>query len=262
MGEVRDADACLNVNLSGKTLFVTGAGRGFGASFARAFAKAGAFAVVTDVDVPAAEEVAADILVEGGKAIALECDVCDAAAVDAAVAAAVTATGGVDFLINNAGRHLTKYSQSFAKLTRAEIKGLFDVNVMGVINCTMACHPAMAKRGGGAIINISSIAGFPSESPYGVSKLAVRGLTTAFAHDLGGDGIRVNAIAPGLIATDSAMADLDPALIARFANEMQKVKRRGEVADIVNMALFLCSPAASFVTGETIRVSGGYPAVP
>lgn len=255
-------DAAISPDFSGKVLFVTGAAMGFGAAFARAFAAAGATAVVTDLNLEGAEAVAAEIVAAGGKAFALRCDVADENEVDRAFAEVIARAGGVDFLINNAGLHLTKYSQQFDQLTRAEIRALLDVNVMGVINCTLAAKASMAARGGGVIVNISSIAGYLSTSPYAISKLAVRGLTVAFAAELGAAKIRVNAIAPGLIATDSALADLPAEMFTSFANQYQQLKRRGEVEDIVNMAMFLCSPAASFVTGETIKVAGGYPMNP
>ena len=108
-----------------------------------------------------------------------------------------------------------------------------------------------------SIINISSMAGNMASSPYGVSKMAVRGLTIAFAKEFADAAIRVNAIAPGLMATDSAMADLPAAMVTSIINDMQFIHRQGEVADIVNMMMFLISDKASFITGETFKVSGG-----
>jgi NAD(P)-dependent dehydrogenase (short-subunit alcohol dehydrogenase family) len=162
-------------------------------------------------------------------------------------------------LINNAGKHLTKYNQPFSVLPRFELRALFDVNVIGVVNCTVACRPAMAARGGGAVINISSIAGHMASSPYGVSKLAVRGLTVAFANELAPDRIRVNAISPGLMATENAMEDLPQEMVDDFVQNRQLVHRLGTMDDIVKTMMFLCSDDASFITGETIMVSGGYP---
>jgi len=109
------------------------------------------------------------------------------------------------------------------------------------------------------VVNISSIASHLSTSPYGVSKLAVRGLTIALATELAPDRIRVNAIAPGLMATENAMADLPHDLVDDFVNHRQLVHRLGTMDDIVATTLFLCSNEAGFITGETLRVSGGYP---
>jgi len=179
--------------------------------------------------------------------------------VDTAVAAAVDRFGGVDILINNAGLHLMQYNQPFGALSRDEIRGLFDVNVIGVINVTLACRASMSERGGGVVLNISSMAGYMSATPYAVSKLAVRGLTVAFATELASERIRVNAIAPGLMNTENALADLPRPLIDEFVTERQLVHRLGTMGDVVSAMLYLCSDEASFITGETLKVSGGYP---
>jgi 3-oxoacyl-[acyl-carrier protein] reductase len=179
--------------------------------------------------------------------------------VDAAVATTVERFGGVDILINNAGLHLMHYNQPFRVLSRKEIRGLFDVNVIGVINATLACRASMRDRGGGAVLNISSTAGYLSATPYAVSKLAVRGLTVAFATELAPDRIRVNGIAPGLMNTENALADLPRPLIDEFVRERQLVHRLGTMDDVVSAMLFLISDEASFITGETLKISGGYP---
>jgi 3-oxoacyl-[acyl-carrier protein] reductase len=114
----------------------------------------------------------------------------------------------------------------------------------------------MAHRDGAAIVNISSMAAYGSQMAYGVSKLAVRGLTASFAHELASEGIRVNAIAPGLILTDTIRAELPQEVMARV-KAMQIVQRDGTEADVVSALLYLLSPGAKFVTGETLRVSGG-----
>ncbi len=109
------------------------------------------------------------------------------------------------------------------------------------------------------IINISSMASYLSATPYAVSKLAVRGLTIAFATEFAGDHIRVNAIAPGLMATENAIADLPQEIVDDIVNEKQMIHRLGTMDDIVQAMLFLCSDESSFVTGETLRVTGGTP---
>jgi 3-oxoacyl-[acyl-carrier protein] reductase len=179
--------------------------------------------------------------------------------VEAAVARTVQEFGGVDICINNAGLHLLHYNQPFSVLSRKDLRSLLDVNVVGVVNCTIACRESMAQRGGGAVLNISSIAGYSSTTPYGVSKLAVRGLTIALATELAPEGIRVNAIAPGLMATENAIDGLPQALIDQFVGKLQLIPRLGQMGDVVATTLWLCSEDASFITGETLRVSGGYP---
>jgi NAD(P)-dependent dehydrogenase (short-subunit alcohol dehydrogenase family) len=243
----------------GKVLFVSGAGQGFGRQFAYGFAKAGAAVAVTDVNLAAAQQTAAVIEAQGGRAVALGCDVAEEEAVNVAVAAAAERLGGIDFLLNNAGRHMPRYNQPFTTMPMADLRDLFEVNLMGVILCSRACRPRMRARGGGAIVNIASIAGHFASTPYGVSKLAVRGMTVALATELAVDNIRVNAISPGLIATESVLAELPAATLASFRNEKQLVQRQGEMTDVTAAALFLCSASASFITGETLKVAGGYP---
>ncbi|MAT51623.1 MAG: short-chain dehydrogenase [Porticoccaceae bacterium] len=242
-----------------KVAFITGGAIGFGRAFARALGERGASVILADIDISAARETAASLAEAGISALALECDVADEHAVEVAVAESVRRLGGIDILINNAGKHLTKYNQPFGKLPRHEVRALFDVNVMGVVNCTVACQPTMKQRGGGIVVNIASIAANLSSTPYGVSKLAVRGLTLAFATELAADGIRVNAISPGLMATENALDDLPQDFIDDFVNNRQLVRRLGRMDDIVEAMLFLCSEKSSFMTGETLRVSGGYP---
>lgn len=249
----------MSARFEGKVAFITGGAIGFGRAFGRALAAQGAAVAIADIDLPGAQEEADALLASGHTALAVECDVADEQQVDQAVASVVSELGGVDVLINNAGKHLTKYNQPFSVLPRHEIRALFDVNVIGVVNCSVACRDTMRARGGGAILNISSIAATGSTSPYGVSKLAVRGLTIAFAHEFAPDSIRVNAIAPGLMATENVLADLPQSLVEHFVSDLQLVHRLGTMEDIVSAMLFLCSDEASFVTGETLKVSGGYP---
>jgi NAD(P)-dependent dehydrogenase (short-subunit alcohol dehydrogenase family) len=242
-----------------RTAVITGGAIGFGRAFARALVTEGANVVIADVDIEMAERTAAELVSAGRRAIAVDCDVADPERVDAMVATAVDRFGGIDIAINNAGLHLTKYNQPFGVLSRQEIRSLFDVNVMGVINVTLACRESMAEHGGGAVLNISSMAGYMSATPYAVSKLTVRGLTVAFATELAPDRIRVNAIAPGLMNTENALADLPTPLIDQFVHKLQLVHRLGTMDDVVSATLFLCSDEASFITGETLKVSGGYP---
>jgi 3-oxoacyl-[acyl-carrier protein] reductase len=247
------------VRFYGKTAVITGGAIGFGRAFARALAGEGANVAILDIDTKTADRTAAELTADGARAIAVPCDVADEQQVDTAVGVVIENFGGIDILINNAGLHLMKYNQPFGVLSRADIRGLFDVNVIGVINCTLACRDSMRDRGGGVVLNISSMAGFMNISPYGVSKLAVRGLTVAFASELSPDRIRVNGIAPGLMNTENALADLPHALVDDIVRERQLVHRLGTMDDVVAAMLYLCSDAASFITGETLKVSGGYP---
>jgi NAD(P)-dependent dehydrogenase (short-subunit alcohol dehydrogenase family) len=187
------------------------------------------------------------------------CDVADEHQLRAAVDATVSRFGGVDILINNAGKHLMKYNQPFGSLGMQELRTLFDVNVFGVVAGTLACEPSMTARGGGVVLNIASIAAHMSSTPYGVSKLTVRGLTIALARELSSKNIRVNAISPGLMATENALGDVPQDIYDQYVEKNQLVHRRGDMSDIVSAMLFLCSDEGSFITGETLSVSGGFP---
>ena len=128
---------------------------------------------------------------------------------------------------------------------------------MGGYICSLAARPAMSGRDGAVIVNLSSSAAYANRAAYGVSKLAVRGVTAQLAREFAGDGIRVNAIAPGLIFTDTIRAELASEDKARVRGQ-QILSREGEERDIVDALLFLVSPASSFITGETLRVTGGF----
>jgi len=238
--------------------FITGGGRGFGQSFGRALLERGARIVLADIDREAGERAAGELRALGGDVISVVCDVSDESQVNAAVGQAVEAYGGIDLLINNAALHSSAYAEPMERSGVEKLRRLFDVNVMGVIICTLAVHPVMKRRGGGIIVNISSAAAYTCPTAYGVSKLAVRGLTITTARELAPDGIRVNAIAPGLIQTDTIKAELPESMLKMVMDQQVMKKRKGEVSDVVDTLLFLCSERASFITGETLRVSGGF----
>lgn len=240
-------------SLTGRVAVITGGGRGFGKAFGHALAARGAQVVQLDLDLVAAKSAAAEI---GLGAVAMRGDVADEGAMRQAMQEVGDRFGGIDILINNAGIHSAEANKPIGELGTARTRQMFEVNVWGVIHCTLAAKPFMKGREGASIINISSMAAYGSQMAYGVSKLAVRGLTTSFAHELASDDIRVNAIAPGLILTDTIRAEL-PQEVISHVKAMQIVKRDGDEEDIVNAMLWLVSSSSSFVTGETIRVSGG-----
>lgn len=241
----------------GRVAVITGGGRGFGKAFGTELGRRGAKIVLADIDAVAGEAAAAELRAAGMEATAARCDVADEAAVAAMVAQAVENFGGIDILINNAGLHSQAYNEPMGKSGVAKLRRLFDVNVMGTIICSLAAQPYMVGRPGAAILNISSAAAYGCQTAYGASKLAVRGLTATLAHEFGPDGIRVNAIAPGLIFTDTIRAELSEDVV-KFVKNSQILKHEGEERDIVEAMLYLCSARASFVTGETLRVSAGY----
>jgi NAD(P)-dependent dehydrogenase (short-subunit alcohol dehydrogenase family) len=245
--------------MMGRVAFITGGGRGIGEIFAKALAAEGASIVLADLDLEAAERVAADIERTGGAAMAVSCDVSDEDTVAKAVAEATARFGGIDILINNAALHSFTYGQPITRLPLDKWRRMLEVNVVGIVICSAACRPSMQARGGGVIINMSSIASMPAATAYGVSKLAVRGLTVGLAQEFAPDNIRVYALAPGLMNTDSVKAELPEKYWDLIVNQQQLIKRQGTPADLVGALLFFCSDAASFITGETLVIGGGHP---
>src|ERR1700722_14355864 len=241
----------------GKVAVITGGGRGFGKAFGMALAARGAHVVLADIDAAAARTAAAEIAGQGGSAAGAACDVADEAGVAAVIGAAAAEHGGIDILVNNAGLHSAAYNKPSADIGIAGLRRLFDVNVIGVYICSLAARAAMSGRDGAAVVNISSSAAYANSAAYGVSKLAVRGVTVQLAREFAADRFRVNAISPGLIFTDTIRAELAKADVTRVMGQ-QILPREGEEQDIVDALLFLVSPAASFVTGETLRVTGGF----
>ena len=232
---------------------ITGGARGFGRAFGRALAQRGATVALIDLDRAAVEATAAEL---GPRVSAHVGDVTDEVRMGEIMQEVSGQTSGIDILINNAGLHSHEYSRPMKELGLAKIRRLFDVNAMGVVVGTFAAAPFMSRRPGANIINIASSSAY-LPGGYGVSKLAAIGLTMTFARELGEDEIRVNAIAPGVILTNTIQAEL-PAETLQRIKAMQFVDRHGEEQDIVDAMLYLASDKARFVTGETLRVTGGF----
>mgnify|MGYP003507364411 CR=1 FL=1 len=239
-----------------RTAVITGGARGFGKAFGTALAERGAHVVLVDLDGAAVEATAAAIRAAGCGATGLAGDAVDEARMGEIMVYAASLNGGIDILINNAGLHSDEYSRPIADMGLSKTRRLFEVNVLGVIACTLAAKPHMVGRQGASIVNISSSAAHMGGTAYGTSKLAVAGLTITFARELGRDGIRVNAISPGLMLTDTIKAEMPPATLVRV-KAMQFIDADGVEQDIVDAMLYLTSPGARFVTGETLRVTGG-----
>ena len=245
-----------NTFYESRVAVITGGGRGFGQAFGAALAARGAHAMLVDIDGKVAEEAAAAIRQRGGQATGLAGDVTDEARMAEVMAQAAAINGGIDILINNAGLHSDEYGRPIFEMGLKKVKRLFEVNVFGVLTCTIAAGPHMRGRAGASIVNISSSAAHMHGSAYGDTKLAVAGLTITLARELGSDGVRVNAISPGLMLTETIAAELPPETKARV-KAMQMIGDDGKEEHIVDAMLFLTSPQARFVTGETLRVTGG-----
>ena len=239
----------------GRVAVVTGAGNGIGREYAAAFAREGASVAIADIDEAAAMKAAAEIEGTGARAIAVRADVADESDASAMAAAAVGAFGGIDILVNNAGLHLGDFNETTA-LPPDQWRRILDVNVVGAVLCAKACAPSMRARGGGAILNQSSMAAWRGVGAYSVSKLALNGVTVSLAREFAGDGIRVNGIAPGYVESEAAKSGLSDDL-KRFVLEGQIIKRVGQIEDLIGTVLFLCSEEASFITGQTLLVDGG-----
>jgi 3-oxoacyl-[acyl-carrier protein] reductase len=236
----------------GKSVIVTGAGNGIGFAYAQAFASEGAAVTIVDIDTAAAE--AAARLVDGSQAIGA--DVADEASVAAMVAAAIDRFGGVDVLVNNAGLHMGQYNLT-STLPLADWRRLFDVNVFGCVLCARYCREPMIARGGGVIVNQSSNSSYLGVGAYSISKLALNGLTLSLAQEFASDSIRVVGIAPGMVGSDAVLTRLED-VHKQAVLGGQLIKRWGQLEDLVGMVLLLCSSEASFVTGQTVTVDGGF----
>ncbi len=250
----------MGTDRAGRTAVITGGGRGFGKGFGEALAAEGAHVVLVDIDGGVAEEAAAEIRAKGQLATGLGGDITDEARMAEVMAQAAALQGGpnagIDILINNAGLHSDEYGQPITKMGLAKTRRLFEVNVIGTIACTLAAWPHMKGRVGASMVNISSSAAHMGGSAYGDTKLAVAGLTITFGRELAPDGIRVNAISPGLMLTETIKAEL-PAETMQRVKAMQWLEEDGRPEHIVDAMLFLTSDKARFITGEVLRVTGG-----
>jgi NAD(P)-dependent dehydrogenase (short-subunit alcohol dehydrogenase family) len=245
--------------LAGKVAIITGAARGLGAAYAKAFAAEGAAVCVSDVLDPAAT--ANDIETSGGSAIGLKADVTDTDACEALVARTRDAFGGVDILVNNAALFVDIPRRSFLEIGSEEWDKVMAVNVRGSFNCAKAVVPAMQERGAGSIINISSstaLKGIPFTLHYVTSKGAIIAMTRAMAREVGGDNIRVNALAPGLTKSEAVVAQDEMFAPYHLASLKGRALKRDQVPDdLIGAALFLASDESTFVTGQLMVIDGG-----
>lgn len=244
----------MDTGLAGKVAFVTGAASGIGNAIARALAAEGAHVIVSDINAEAGEQAANEIGAAGGSARFVQCDVADEAAVEQAIVNVVQNEGRLDVLVNNAGIGLRQPVPMW-QFGVDEWDRVLAVNLRGVFLGIKHAVPVMLQQGGGAIVNIASIAGLgasPLLGPYGAAKAGVIQLTQTVALELAKQNIRVNAICPGW--TDTAILGT----VERDTLVKQTpIGRIGEPNEIASLAVFLASDQASFITGSAYRVDGG-----
>jgi NAD(P)-dependent dehydrogenase (short-subunit alcohol dehydrogenase family) len=239
--------------LEGRRAIVTGAAQGIGRAIAEALA--GACAVVAVVDVGGSADAAAGLAPD---AVGVDADVTDADAIARAFAQIAERLGGIDVLVNNAGvRHQSPIADHPVDVWRRTI----DVNLVGTFICTQAAIPWMRRRGGGVILNVASMAGMlalTNRSAYNASKAGVIALTQSTAAELAAEGIRCNAIAPGVIETPLSAPYFEDDRMREILTTNTPQGRWGQVADIAGPAIFLCSDAAEHIHGATLSVDGGW----
>jgi gluconate 5-dehydrogenase len=244
-------------DLSGHVILLTGAARGLGFEMAHALAQAGAHVVINGRDPARTEEAAARVRAEGGTASAAAFDVTDVEHAVKAIAAVAAEHGRLDGFINNVG---TRNRKGLLELELPEIREQIEANLVCAMWLARAAARAMIPRKYGRIVNVTSIAARMAvvhDAAYVAAKGGLEALTHALAYELGPHGITVNAISPGFFATETNLGIVDnPTLGSKFAARTA-LKRWGRPHEIAGAAVFLCSDAASFITGQTIVVDGG-----
>ena len=247
-------------SLAGQVGIVTGGGQGLGWAFCQAFAEAGADLVIAELNPETGEQAAERIRSKGREALFFQTDIRKKDNIDAMVARALDRFGKIDFLMNNAGVAMWRAAED---MTVEEWQNLMDVNLNGLFFCCQAVGKHMIERQSGRIINIASMSGVIVNTPqpqaaYNTSKAAVIHLTKSLAVEWAKYGIRVNAIAPGYMATPMSNKFFDDPRYGSVWMNLTPMHRPGRPEELGPLAVFLASEASSFVTGAAILIDGGY----
>jgi len=243
--------------LGGKVALVTGGGQGIGRALSLALAEGGADVAVADIDMPAAEAVVAEVIACGRRGLAVEADVTSKPAVEAMVQTTVETLGRLDILVNNAGIFPIA---PVATMTEEVWDRVMAINLKGVFLCSQAVLAPMRRAGGGRIINLASVSGLVGAvgmAHYAASKAGVIGFTKSLAREVTTMGITVNAIAPGIIETETTRQTFPEGALQAYQAQVP-LRRLGRPEDLTGMVVFLASPAAAYITGQVYAVDGGY----
>ena len=243
--------------LRGKVGVVTGGGGGIGRRFSHALGQAGADVVIVDINADACEAAAREVASRRIEAIGLVTDITSESSVTDMASAAIRRFGGIDILVNAAALMAELPRQPLMKWPLEIWERVFRVNLTGALLCIRAVVPSMRQRGGGKIINISSGGAFTGGGAYGISKLALLGLTVHMAQELGRFNITVNAIAPGMISTDAGERARPAGMVEALRPDIP-LKAMGDPEDLCGTLIFLASSDSDWVTGQTIGVDGGW----
>lgn len=249
----------MDFDLQGRTVVITGGGQGLGRAYCLGFAEQGAKVAVVDRNPETAAKVAGEIADAGGTALAVETDIASEQAVEAMAAKVSAELGPPLLLVNNAGLLSTLELKPATEIPATEWDMVMAVNVKGTFLCAKACLPAMIEEGYGKIVNISSNTvcfGRTGYLHYVTSKMAVIGMARSLAAEFGEKGVRVNTIIPGVVETEIPRETIDQSLLDMVA-EKTALRRVEEPKDLLDAALYLCSPASDFVTGQSLIVDGG-----
>jgi len=244
--------------LEGRVAIVTGAGGGLGEGICSALASSGAAVAAVDVARDKAERVAERVSRNGARCVAFEADVSDRSSVEEMAKRVTGEFGDVDILVNNAAIYPIR---PWTEIREEEWDEVLAVNLKGYFLCARAVFPHMKARGHGRIINVASITffiGFANLLDYVSSKGGVVGFTRTLAREVGPEKITVNAVSPGAFPTDAEKIHPNPDEYNRWVLDQQSIKRRGTPEDVGNLVAFLASDAASFITGQTIEIDGGW----